>query len=130
MFKTTCLFVLGLVLFQAPSSSRDLQYARVKDPLETQGCARFRVAFSDKSIRRGSNVRAYLVWEEAKNVRPIVFEWTISSGEIIKGQHTPSITIKTESVRETNLTVTVQVRFYPSNCESTASGSLEIRHPR
>lgn len=130
MWKYPCVMLLGLLFSQNGANHLNLHRSTSEDALIVQGCGRFKVEFSEKSVRKGTGVRAYFVSEESRNLRPIRFSWTISDGEITKGQGTRSITIKTNNVEGTDVTVTLEVKFYPMNCVSTSSGQIVIRPSR
>jgi hypothetical protein len=131
MLKYSCLLLLGLIFFPNSISSSNSHHPFLEKLPENQRCPRFRVEFSQKSVRKGSDVRAYFVLEEARNnVKLVTFNWAISDGEIRKGQGTPSIVIRTDHTRGTALTATLEVGFYPSNCKGISSSSIDIKLPR
>lgn len=62
------------------------------------------------------------------------YEWTVSNGTITSGQGTPSITIDTTGLSDTNITAEVKIKGLFDNCANTASetGSVTVvcRLPR
>ncbi|HKQ52481.1 MAG TPA: hypothetical protein VJT74_08940 [Pyrinomonadaceae bacterium] len=57
------------------------------------------------------------------------FHWTVSEGEIVKGQGTSSITVATESAHESPLTATVELigpRVLEPDCKGTARASVRF----
>lgn len=55
------------------------------------------------------------------------FRWSLSAGEIISGQGSETIQIKTENLGGDYLTATVEVKGLPANCASTKTESFAIR---
>lgn len=49
------------------------------------------------------------------------YEWTISNGTISSGQGTPSITVDTTGLSDTNITAEVKIKGLYDNCPNTAS---------
>lgn len=129
MLKLIFLLISGFLFFQNAMAST-LHQAFLENFPEDQKCATFKIAFSLKSIRKGENVRAYFIAEDLKNLRPVLFSWSISSGEIIKGDRTNSIIINTAQSETTRLTVTLEVKFYPTNCMNIASSEIYIILPQ
>jgi len=62
------------------------------------------------------------------------YEWTVSIGTISSGQGTPSITVDTTGLADTNITAEVKIKGLYDNCPNTASetGSITVvcRLPR
>jgi hypothetical protein len=128
MSKQLFFLVLGLLLFQNSMTSTLHRRFSVDSP-ENQKCPSFKIEFSQKKVRKG-DIRAYFVYKETKNFRPMFFNWSISNGEIRKGQYSPSIIIKTDPSKDLDLTATLEVTFYPSNCVSVRSGTILIERPK
>ena len=62
--------------------------------------------------------------------RQLEYIWTVSSGKIIAGQGTPSITV--EPGEEEAITATVEVKGFPEGCRNTESerASCGLRRPQ
>ncbi len=56
------------------------------------------------------------------------YEWTVSNGTISSGRGTPSITIDTTGLSDTNITAEVKIKGLFDNCANTASetGSIAV----
>jgi len=57
---------------------------------------------------------------EGYDLSKLSFKWTISTGEILQGQDTPTITVLQKEDNE-NLTATVEIKGLPEGCPATAS---------
>jgi len=59
----------------------------------------------------------------------VEYIWTVSSGKIIYGQGTPTITIEPDS--DQNITATVEVKGFPEGCTNTSSENMGcgLRNP-
>src|SRR5918912_1132691 len=57
---------------------------------------------------------------------PPTFFWTVSSGEVINGQGTSTLTIDTTSMSFSDITVTVEVGGLAEECDRAASCAVHI----
>jgi hypothetical protein len=54
------------------------------------------------------------------------YQWTVTHGRIVRGQATTQVEVVQDRSEDGNLTVTLEVRGFPSGCQNTASESLAI----
>jgi hypothetical protein len=57
----------------------------------------------------------------------VAYSWTLSAGEILSGQGTNSIQVKTENLGGDYLTATVEVKGLPTSCPTIKSESFAIK---
>lgn len=58
----------------------------------------------------------------------LIYHWTISSGELLKGQGTSTINVKNDFCINPNITATVEIRGLPVNCPYSGSASIGVSH--
>jgi hypothetical protein len=59
--------------------------------------------------------------KNAINLSALVYEWTVSHGQIVSGAGTPTITVDTTGTGGFSITATVVIKGLPENCENTRS---------
>ena len=79
------------------------------------------------AIRAGDNVN-FVAQASGGSAAEIAYNWTVSQGEIIKGQGTPQITVKTSSVMTGEIKATVEINGSGlcADCPKTAFETATI----
>jgi hypothetical protein len=113
------LLFLTILLFQ------DLGFPQ-SQVVNASACPIFSVAGPSDVVIPGSliNFKAYFKNFDTSKLK---FEWTVTNGEIIKGQGTLSIDVKQIDCQKTTI-ATIRILELPETCEVLASGEVAISH--
>lgn len=101
----------------------------VREPICDPPCSCPTLAVSGGgSVKPGETVTFTANVLPADIIEGITYNWTVSQGEIIEGQGTPTITVKTSSAMTGEITATVKIggSEFCEDCMKTASESATI----
>lgn len=88
-------------------------------------CPPFSLKASRNPSSPNENISYKVVFNEDFDASRLVYVWSVSNGEIIKGQGSPAITFNWENIHK-SITVGVKIQGLPKNCASTISEDLYL----
>jgi PKD-like domain len=88
-------------------------------------CPKLAVICPDELPESGKTYIVKLRVEGADPTKKLSYNWSVSSGEIVDGQGTPTLKVRF-SESEKSLTATVEVDGLPSNCGNSASCTFVV----
>ncbi len=92
---------------------------------KTSSCPSLELTVPRQAVTEGEIVRLHASMKAAS--AKLIYLWTISTGEIVSGQGTNSIQIKTENLGGAYVTATVEVKGLPASCAAIQSESFAIK---
>jgi hypothetical protein len=93
------------------------------DCIPDVACASISVNCPDK-VKDGVNASFTANLSEVTDV--ITYNWTISEGEIISGQRTSTIIVRTKNLHGKSITATLEIGGQDPGCARTSSCSMEV----
>ncbi len=113
------LIVLSVALVITPLGLTDRTQIALDD------CPKLEISCPDEVPESGKTYVVKLHVEGAHDPEKLSYKWSVSSGEIIDGQGTPTMKVRFTEGGKT-LTATVEVGGLPKNCPNTASCSFAV----
>ena len=94
---------------------------------QNQTCPKINV--SGGGVVAPGDPMSFTVYVEGDESGKLSFDWQITTGKIIEGQGTSTITVLKNDVTE-NLTATVKIKGLPEGCPNTDSETYLVEPPR
>ncbi|HEX4948775.1 MAG TPA: hypothetical protein VFZ34_19015 [Blastocatellia bacterium] len=109
---------LSLVLFVSQSITAQIKKI---------ACPSLEIAVPNQTIIEGDLIT--LKASVAGKVRSpnVAYNWTVSAGEIVSGQGTSTLQIKTDNLGGAYVTATVEVKGWPTSCATIKSESFAVK---
>ncbi len=89
-------------------------------------CYPVRVEADLYALRRDMPLKFSAVFRLGNSDEPVTFQWAVSSGKIISGQGTNSITVDVNDVNIRSVTATVEVKGLPAECNEKGSDTTVV----
>jgi hypothetical protein len=114
-----CRVLITFLMFASvllPSTARS--HAPVAD------CPKLTIECPDEPAEFGKTYNVKVRVTGGNPDQELTYNWSISSGEIVEGQGTPSIKIRL--IKDRSPTATVEVNGLPPDCEKVASCTFQV----
>jgi hypothetical protein len=90
-------------------------------------CPSWEIAAPNQTIIEGDLVTLKVAAMNKALQSKASYQWTLSAGEIVSGQGTNSIQIKTDNLGGEYVTATVEVKGWPTSCVTIKAESFAVR---